>query len=214
MEDDVGEQQSEPASSDADHGDTDSGGSLEAFRSYLRLLANLQMDKRLQGKLDASDIVQQTMMQAYKARDQFRGENDKQRAAWLRQILARNLMHARRDMTRDKRDVRREQAMQAAIDQTSMRLEGLLAANESSPSMKVQRGEQILDIAKAIERLPEAQREALLMHYLEQKSLADIAEHLDKTRGSVAGLVRRALAALRETFGQTSDAPPQDDPQP
>lgn len=178
------------------------GESFDKFRSYLRLLANMQIDKRVRSKVDASDIVQQTMLQAHKARQQFRGENDAQRAAWLRQILVRNLHHATRDMTRDKRDVRREQSMQAAVDQSSMRLERLLSNDESTPSMKVQRGEGLLQMAAAIESLPEAQREALILHYLEQKSLTEIAEQLGKTRGSIAGLVRRALAALREQFGQ------------
>lgn len=177
------------------------GASLDGFRSYLRLLANMQLDKRVRSKVDASDIVQQTLMQAHKAREQFRGENDAQRAAWLRQILARNLMHATRDMTRDKRDVRREQSMQAALDQSSMRLERLLSNDESSPSMKVNRNEQVLLIAKAIEDLPEPQREALLLHYLEQKTLPEIAEAMNRTRGSVAGLVRRALEGLRSTLG-------------
>ena len=178
------------------------GESFDKFRSYLRLLANMQIDKRVRSKVDASDIVQQTMLQAHKARQQFRGENDAQRAAWLRQILVRNLHHATRDMTRDKRDVRREQSMQAAIDQSSMRLERLLSNDESTPSVKVQRGEGLLQMAAAIESLPEAQREALILHYLEQKSLTEIAEQLGKTRGSIAGLVRRALAALREQFGE------------
>lgn len=181
------------------------GGSLDGFRSYLRLLANMQMDKRLRSKIDASDIVQQTMLQAHLARDQFRGENDRQRAAWLRQILARNLHHATRDHTRDKRDIRREKTMQAAVDQSSMRLERLLSDGESTPSVKVQRGEQLLAMAEAIEALPEAQREALLLHYLEQKSMTEIAEQTGKTRGAAAGLVRRALAALRERFDEGSD---------
>jgi len=181
------------------------GDSLDGFRSYLRLLANMQLDKRLRGKVDASDIVQQTMLQAYKAREQFQGNNDAQRAAWLRQILARNLMHATRDMTRDKRDVRREKSMHASIDQSSLRLEGLLANNDLSPSAKVSRGEQLLLIANAVENLPEPQRDALLMHYLEQKSMPEIAAQMDRTRGSVAGLVRRALESLRESFG-THDA--------
>ena len=177
------------------------GASLDGFRSYLRLLANMQLDKRIRTKIDASDIVQQTLMQAHRARDQFRGENDAQRAAWLRQILARNLMHATRDLTRDKRDVRREKSMQAALDQSSMRLEGLLANNESTPSLKVDRKETVLLIARAVEALPEDQREALLLHYLEQKTLPEIAEVMGRTRGSVAGLVRRALDRLRSSFG-------------
>lgn len=180
----------------------ENGESLDGFRSYLRLLANMQLDKRLRSKVDASDIVQQTMLQAHLARDQFRGENDRQRAAWLRQILTRNLHHATRDLTRDKRDVRREKQLQAAVDQSSMRLEQLLAAGASTPSVKVQRGEQLLAMATAIEKLPELHREALLLHYLEQKSMTEIAEQIGKTRGAVAGLVRRALATLREQFDE------------
>lgn len=185
--------------------DTD-GASLDGFRSYLRVLANMQLDRRVRSKIDASDIVQQTLLQAHKAREQFQGENEAQRAAWLRQILARNLIHATRDMTREKRDVRREKSMQAALDQSSMRLERLLSADVSSPSMKVQRQEQILSVASAIDALPEPQREALLLHYLEQKSLPEIAAAMDRTRGSVAGLVRRALEALRKSLGAGSDS--------
>ena len=114
-------------------------------------------------------------------------------------------MHASRDMTRDKRDVRREQAMQAAVDQSSLRLEQMLSNGESTPSIKAQRGEELLRMAESIEQLPEAQREALMLHYLEQHSLAEVAERLGKSRGAAAGLVRRALAALRETMLPASD---------
>lgn len=182
------------------------GESFEEFRSYLRLLANMQIDRRVRSKVDASDIVQQTMLQAHKAREQFRGDNDAQRAAWLRQILVRNLHHATRDHTRDKRDVRREKSMQAAVEQSSMRLERILASNETTPSSNVRQGEQLLELAQAIEALPESQREALILHYVDQMTLPEIAKQLDKTRGSVAGLLRRALSTLREHFGQGGDA--------
>lgn len=178
------------------------GASLDGFRSYLRVLASMQLDHRVRSKVDASDIVQQTLMQAHKARDQFQGSNQAQRAAWLRQILARNLIHATRDMTREKRDVRREKSIQASLDQSSMRLEGLLADDASSPSIKLNRQEQLLAVANAVDQLPEPQREALLMHYLEQKSLPEISEAMGRTRGSVAGLVRRALESLRANFEQ------------
>ena len=166
----------------------------------------MQLDRRVRSKVDASDIVQQTLLQAHRAKEQFRGDTPAQRAAWLRQILARNLMHATRDLTRDKRDVRREKSIQASLDQSSMRLEGLLADNASSPSMKLDRQEQVLRIAKAVDELPEQQREALLLHYLEQKSLPEIASVMNRTRGSVAGLVRRALESLRSTFGATDNS--------
>ena len=91
---------------------------LDQYRSYLRVLANLQLDRRLRSKVDASDIVQQTLLQAHRARAQFRGETDAEKGAWLRQILAHNLAHAMRDFRRDKRDINREQSIQASLAQS------------------------------------------------------------------------------------------------
>ena len=62
------------------------GGDLDRFRSYLLLLA--QLDRQFQGKLDASDVVQQTLLEAHQGLAQFRGQDAGQKAAWLRQILA------------------------------------------------------------------------------------------------------------------------------
>src|SRR5579885_672319 len=108
-------------------GKTD-GQELERFRAYLRLLARLHLDPRLRGKLDASDVVQQTMLQAFQARAGFRGSTEAELAAWLRQILARNLAHAARDLGRDKRDVARERSLEQALGQSSHRLGLWLAA--------------------------------------------------------------------------------------
>jgi len=176
---------------------------LDQYRSYLRVLANLQLDRRLRSKVDASDIVQQTLLQAHRARAQFRGETDAEKGAWLRQILAHNLAHAMRDFRRDKRDINREQSIQASLAQSSLRLEHFLAAEQSTPSMKAVKNEQLLQLAGSLEQLPEAQREVLLLHYLEELTLAQIAERLEKSRGSVAGLLRRALEALRGEFPES-----------
>jgi RNA polymerase sigma-70 factor (ECF subfamily) len=66
----------------------------------LLLLAQVHLDRRLLGKLDASDVVQQTLLEAHQGLAQFRGRTVGEQAAWLRQILARNLANAVRDMGR------------------------------------------------------------------------------------------------------------------
>src|SRR5262245_56948084 len=111
-----------------------SGSPLERFREYLCLLARMRLDPQLQAKLDASDIVQQTLLEAHQGRAQFRGRTDAEYAAWLRQILARNLSNALRDFRRARRDVSRERSIDRAIDESSARLENWLAAEQSCPS--------------------------------------------------------------------------------
>ena len=123
-------------------------------------------------------------------------------AAWLRQILTRNLAHTVRDFGRDKRNIHRECQLKAAVDNSSVRLAGLLAADQSSPSQRASRNEQVLALAEVLETLNGAQREAIVLHYLQGWSLADVAEHLDRSTSAVAGLLHRGLAKLR---GQLQD---------
>ena len=117
------------------------GRLLEQFREYLRLLARLQLDPRLRGKLDPSDVVQQTLLEAYAKRHQFRGSTEGKWLAWLRQALAHNLADALRAFGQAKRDVGRERSLEAAVEASSRRLEVWLAANQTSPSQRTQRHE-------------------------------------------------------------------------
>jgi RNA polymerase sigma-70 factor (ECF subfamily) len=183
-----------------DRSPEEAGRQLELFRSYLRLLARLHLAPQLRGKLDPSDIVQQTLLQAYQALDQFRGRSEAELAAWLRQILARNLVGAVRDFGRAMRDLAREQSLQAALDASSVRLEAWLAFAGSSPSQQAQRSEQALRLAEALEQLPEAQREALVLQHWHGWSLAQIAGHMNRSPAAVAGLIKRGLRQLREGF--------------
>src|SRR5262245_53259475 len=76
------------------HSGEERGPDLERFRTYLSLLARLQLDPRWGRLLDPSDLVQQTLLRAHRNRDQCRGTTDEQRAAWLRAILAHELADA------------------------------------------------------------------------------------------------------------------------
>src|SRR5689334_15132629 len=95
--------------------------SLESYRDYLRLLARLRLGPGPRVDLDPSDLAQQALLQAHRARDDFRGLAEPQRAAWLRSILARTLAHAVRDFGRAKRDASRRHSMDAIGDPSSCR---------------------------------------------------------------------------------------------
>jgi RNA polymerase sigma-70 factor, ECF subfamily len=171
---------------------------LDEFRSYLTMLARAQFDGRLHGKLDPSDIVQQTMTEAYEHCGQFRGQSQAELAGWLRQVLVRNLVDAQRRFGAAKRDVARERSLDAAVNQSSIRLGTLLSAGQSSPSQKAMQHEQAVELARALEQLPDAQKEAVVLRHWHGRSLLNIAEVLDRTPAAVAGLLKRGLRQLRE----------------
>jgi RNA polymerase sigma-70 factor (ECF subfamily) len=159
------------------------------------------LDRRLRAKLDPSDLVQQSLLQAHQAAEKFRGTTDAERAAWLRQILARNLARALRDFRRDRRDVAREVALDQAVDASSARLERWLVADDSSPSEKAAGHERVLAVADAVERLPEEQREAIVLRYWQEAKLSEIADALGRPTSTVADLLARGLKALRTHLG-------------
>jgi RNA polymerase sigma-70 factor (ECF subfamily) len=169
---------------------------LERFRAYLRLLARLHLDPRLRPRIDPSDVVQQSLIQAHGAFDRFKG-GDAELAAWLRQILARNLAHALRDHGRECRDVGRDRPLAVLLAESSARLERWLADGEPTPGEQVQRNEQALRLAEALGQLPEAQRESLVLEYWHGWSLDEIGEHLGRSRAAVAGLIKRGMKQLR-----------------
>jgi RNA polymerase sigma-70 factor (ECF subfamily) len=179
-------------------GDDAHSMALERFREYLHLLARLQLGERLPGKLEASDIVQQTLLEAHQKRDQFRGASAAEMAAWLRQMLAFAIADAVRAAGRAKRDAARERALEAALDQSSAGLADWLAADQSSPSQQAHRHEQAIRLADALATLPPVQREALVLRHCQGLSLAEISERLERTPAAVAGLLKRGLAQLRE----------------
>ncbi len=174
---------------------------IERFRKYLRLLAQMQLDPRLQGKVDPSDLVQQTLLQAHQARDQFRGGTPAEQAAWLRQILARTMANVARDLGRDKRDVARERSLEAAVEESSARLEAWLATDQTSPSAQAEKNEQLLRLSDALDQLPENQRQAVVGHYLQGRSLAEVAADLGRSEGAAASLLHRGIKKLRELLG-------------
>jgi RNA polymerase sigma-70 factor (ECF subfamily) len=143
-------------------------------------------------------VVQQTLLEAHRARAQLRAQSDEQRAAWLRRTLMNNLVDELRRLRADKRDLARERPLHAAIDESSSRIGAWLIADQSSPSQQAMRTEQAARVAEAIAALPEDHRRVVELHHFGGLSLAEIGMELGRTKGAVAGLLHRALARLRE----------------
>ena len=173
------------------------GLKVDRFREYLRLLARVHVGDQLGAKLDPSDIVQQTLLEAHRKRNQFRGSTEAEMAGWLRQMLACTLADAVRALGRAKRDVGRERSLDEAIDQSSKRIEAWLVAEQSSPSQRAVRNEESVRLADALTKLPDAQREAVTLRYCHGWSLADISRHLGRTPAAVSGLLKRGSRQLR-----------------
>ena len=170
---------------------------LDGYRSYLLLLARMQLDDRPRQRVDASDVVQQTLLEAHQKRGQFRG-NESDLAAWLRVALANNIRDALRKLHRKKRDVARERSLEAAVDESSRRLGQWLAVDVTSPSMRAIRNEDLLRMADALLRLPDAQRDAVVLHHLHGWTISEVAQRLNRTDAAVAGLLHRGLRKLKE----------------
>jgi RNA polymerase sigma-70 factor (ECF subfamily) len=182
---------------------------LERYRNYLVLLARLKLDRKLRGKLDPSDVVQQTLLEAHAALVSSGDAPPRvvaAQTAWLRQILARNLANAVRDLTRAKRDVRKERALQTDLEDSAAQLADCLAAPSSAPLHKLERHERAVQLADALAQLPEAQRDAVVLRHFEGLSLADIARQLACTTAAVTGLLHRGLKNLRKSLAALEDA--------
>jgi RNA polymerase sigma-70 factor (ECF subfamily) len=173
---------------------------LEQFRDYLRLLARQQLDPRLHGKFDPSDVVQQTLLEAHKDWQRFRGSTSAELAAYLRQTLAHNLTDAMRRYGAAARNV----DLEKALDASSGRLEAMLAADQSSPSQHAMQHEQLQHLARALAQLPDDQRVAVELKHLHGCSVTQISERMGKTETAVGGLLRRGLKRLRELMHESS----------
>jgi RNA polymerase sigma-70 factor (ECF subfamily) len=176
---------------------------IEDYRSYLLLMARLQLAKDPQNKIAASDIVQQTLFEAHQQRESL-PRNPDEICAWLRRILDNNIRDQRRHWRRQKRDIRREQPIEPE-DNADQALASYVAAVHSSPSAQVMKAESLLELSDALWQLPERQREAILLHHFQGHQLAEVAQRLDTTDSAVAGLLHRGLLNLRKLISNTDE---------
>jgi RNA polymerase sigma-70 factor (ECF subfamily) len=178
------------------------GELLEIYRRYLHLLARIEIGRNLQAKLDASDLVQDTLLEAHRNFPRFQGSSETQFVCWLRQIMAANLANfLRRYLGTQGRDVRLERELAVRLDRSSRMLDRSLIDRSSSPSHQAARREQAVLLADALEKLPEDYREALVLRHLEGLTFPEVSQRMGRSLDSVEKLWVRGLAQLRRVMG-------------
>lgn len=184
------------------------GKLLEEYRRYLSLLARAKVGLLLQGKLDASDVVQETFLEAHRHFPRFRGQSEAELVAWLRQILAGVIAQlVRRYIGTRGRDVRLERDLEHDLANSSRILDRGLLAAESSPSQHAAKREQAVMVADAIAKLPDDYREAIVLRHMEGLPFSTVAERMNRSVDSVEKLWMRGLAKLRETLSEMEGEP-------
>jgi RNA polymerase sigma-70 factor, ECF subfamily len=175
------------------------GEALEACRFYLLGVAQRELDPVLQAKGGASDLVQQTFLEAQQDFPRFRGDSEAELLAWLRRLLLNNLANfARRYRDTNKRALGREIALQAL---SASGLQGGLRAGDPSPSTAMAHGEQETALATALTKLPDDYRQVLLLRYEGELSFEEIGTKMNRTANAARKLWLRAIERLQIELG-------------
>jgi RNA polymerase sigma-70 factor (ECF subfamily) len=177
------------------------GELLERYRNYLAVLARSQIGRRLQGKVDAADVVQDVCLEAHRHFPSFRGDTEGELLSWLRQILGATLSNlVRHYFGTQRRDVRLERELVAELDQSALLLGQGLPAKDSSPSHQASRREQAVLLADALGWLPADYREVLVLRHLEGLSFPEVAGRMGRSVDATKKLWTRALDRLRRVL--------------
>lgn len=174
------------------------GRLLVQYADYLNILARLQISRRLQGKVDAADLVQDVFLDAHRQFPNFRGESRASFGAWLRSILAGKLAALiRRYCHALSRDVTLEQSLERELESSSDQLrQGITGGH--SPSESAVRREEVSHLARALGALPPDYREVILLRQIEGLPFGVVAEKMGRSEDSVQKLWVRGLDALRK----------------
>lgn len=179
---------------------------FDRYRQYLWFLAQAQLGRYLRGRCDPSDLVQQTLLEAHRDFAGFVGNHEVELLAWLRRILAHNLVNEARYQGAQQRAVSREvslEKVQTGLDHSSMMLGNFLATAEPSPSHLATQREAAVQLADTLARLPQDYQTVLLLRIFEGLSAEEVAQRMDRSAGAVRMLQLRALTALRAELKET-----------
>jgi RNA polymerase sigma-70 factor (ECF subfamily) len=174
-----------------------------ACRDYLGRMAHTQVESWLRAKVDASDLVQQTLFEAHRDFDRFQGATGGELLAWLRRILTHNAL----DLVRQyhgtaKRQARREIGLRGAGDDSAFIGAAEPASPGPSPSEEVIRRDDQLRVAAALAQLAPDYRDVIVLRNLERLPFDDVARLLGRSRPAAQMLWMRAMKKLQEALGE------------
>jgi RNA polymerase sigma-70 factor (ECF subfamily) len=176
------------------------GRLFESYSRYLTLLARVQISRRLRGRVEAADIVQETFLDAHRQFSRFRGATEAELVAWLRRILAGQLsLMLRRALGPRERQGVSPRELEVRLDQSSQAMDRALTL--STPSQHAVRREQAVLLAEALGKLSHEYREVIILRHLESLTFAQVAQRMNRSEDSVQKLWVRALASLRGKLG-------------
>lgn len=176
------------------------GKLFESCRSYLLLVANQELGADLQAKINPSDLVQETFLEAKQAFPRFEGASEAELMAWLRRILLNNLAN----VTRHYRGTRRRQLQrELGLNGNDVQEPIDLPAAAPSPSEQLLAREQAAALEAALARLPEHYRVVLQLRHQESRSFVEIGDALGRSADAARMLWARAVEQLREEMRNT-----------
>ena len=189
------------------NGESGLGPLLGAYRDRLQVLAQRGVSARLGVRQSPSDIVQETLLHASRDFLSFRGRSNGELWSWLRQILTHRILGSvRRHITAAGRDLRREVPVgrkSPSVDSfTEPNAANQLAASQTSPSGRVVRKEQRLQIRVAVAALPHEYRQVLLLRIVSELPFEEIAQRLNRSSAAARQLYQRARRAMLLQFEQ------------
>lgn len=174
------------------------GQALEGCRQYLLAVACQALPGELQGKVDPSDLVQETLLKAQQEFSSFEGDSESRLLGWLRAILVNQVAYCSRQFATDMRDVGREVSLD--VQDLHETLANGVVAPEPSPEEALAAREQREAVARALAGLPEHYRRAVELRNRDNMPFAEIGRQIGVSEGAARKIWVRALRQLRQTL--------------
>jgi RNA polymerase sigma-70 factor (ECF subfamily) len=181
----------------------DLGQVLEACRGYLLHIARGAVDPKLQAKAGSSDLLQETLLDACRNFDHFKGDSEEELLAWLRRLLLNRVSNFSR---RYRHTAKRRAAAEVNLRNATSSSDGAGAMPDggASPSELAIQGEESAALQRALDVLPEHYRQVLWLRYQEERSFAEIGQLMKRSANAAEKLWARAVVRLQQELEKTS----------